>query len=174
LGQEGLNMRLCISRSKNSASLYVTKSIYENGNRSTKVVEKLGTYDELKKKLDKQDPIEWAKRYIEELNKKEKEEKKEIIVKYSPSKIIDKDMQNYFNAGYIFLQKIYHELKLNKLCEEISLKYKFTFNLDSVLSRLIYARIIYPSSKLTTFQLSNRFIEQPDFPDFDTFFYLKT
>lgn len=156
-------MRLCISRSKNSASLYVTKSIYENGNRSTKVVEKLGTYDELKKKLDKQDPIEWAKRYIEELNKKEKEEKKEIIVKYSPSKIIDKDMQNYFNAGYIFLQKIYHELKLNKLCEEISLKYKFTFNLDSVLSRLIYARIIYPSSKLTTFQLSNRFIEQPDF-----------
>jgi transposase len=156
-------MRLCISRSKNSASLYVTKSIYENGNRSTKVVEKLGTYDELKKKLDKQDPIEWAKRYIAELNKKEKEDKKEIIVKYSPSKIIDKDIQNYFNAGYLFLQKIYHELKLNKLCEEISLKYKFTFNLDSVLSRLIYARIIYPSSKLTTFQLSNRFIEQPDF-----------
>jgi len=68
-----------------------------------------------------------------------------------------------FNGGYLFLQKIYHELKLNKLCKEISLKYKFTFNLDSVLSRLLYARIIYPFSKLATFQLSTKFIEQPDF-----------
>ncbi|OXT07879.1 hypothetical protein CE561_05955, partial [Thermoanaerobacterium thermosaccharolyticum] len=65
-------MRLCISRSKNAASLYVTKSIYENGRRSTKVVEKLGTYTELKEKLEGQDPIEWAKKYIEKLNKKEK------------------------------------------------------------------------------------------------------
>lgn len=156
-------MRLCVSRSKNAASLYITKSIYENGRRSTKVVEKLGTYAELKEKLGGQDPIEWAKKYIEELNQKEKEEKREIIVKYSPSKIIAKGEKHSFNGGYLFLQKIYHELKLNKLCKEISLKYKFTFNLDSVLSRLLYARIIYPSSKLATFQLSTKFIEQPDF-----------
>lgn len=156
-------MRLCISRSKNAASLYVTKSIYENGRRSTKVVEKLGTYAELKEKLGGQDPIEWAKKYIEELNKKEKEENRDIIVKYSQSKVITKGEQRSFNGGYLFLQKIYHELKLNKLCEKISLKYKFTFDLDSVLSRLIYARIIYPSSKLATFQLSTKFIEQPDF-----------
>lgn len=156
-------MRLCISKSKNSASLYITKSIYENGRRTTKVVEKLGTYAELKEKLGDQDPIEWAKKYIEELNRKEKEENKDIIVKYSPSKVIAKGEQRLFNGGYLFLQKIYHELKLNKLCKEISLKYKFTFNLNSVLSRLLYARIIYPSSKLATFQLSTRFIEQPDF-----------
>ena len=30
--------------------------------------------------------IEWAKKYIEELNKKEKEENREVLVKYSPSK----------------------------------------------------------------------------------------
>ena len=46
---------------------------------------------------------------------------------------------------------------------EISRKYKFAFNLNSILSRLLYARIIYPSSKLATYQLSTRFIEQPDF-----------
>ena len=156
-------MRLCVSRSKNAASLYITKSIYENGRRSTKVVEKLGTYAELKEKLGGQDPIEWAKKYIEELNQKEKEENREIIVKYSPSKVIAKGEQRSFNGGYLFLQKIYHELKLDKLCKKISSKYKFTFNLDSVLSRLLYARIIYPSSKLATFQLSTKFIEQPDF-----------
>ncbi|OPY58594.1 MAG: Transposase DDE domain protein [Pelotomaculum sp. PtaU1.Bin035] len=156
-------MRLSVSKSKNSTSLYVIKSTYENGVHSSKIVEKLGTLNELSKKLNGQDPIEWANKYIEGLNKKEKEENREILVKYSPSKVIAKGEQRSFNGGYLFLQKIYHELRLNKLCTEISRKYKFAFNLDSILSRLLYARIIYPSSKLATFQLSTRFIEQPHF-----------
>lgn len=156
-------MRLSISKSKNSTSLYVIKSTYKNGVHSSEVVEKLGTVKELEKKLNGQDPIEWAKKYIEELNQKEKEEKREVLVRYSPVKVIPKGEQHSFNGGYLFLQKIYHELGLNKLCKEISRRYKFTFNLDSILSRLLYARIIYPSSKLATSQLSKKFIEQPDF-----------
>lgn len=156
-------MRLQVSKSKNAASLYVIKTIYTNGKEHTKIVEKLGTYDELLKKLNGQDPIEWAKKYIEELNKKEKEEKREVLVKYSPSKLINKDEQRSFNGGYLFLQKIYHELGIHKICKEISQKYKFDFDLDSILSRLIYCRVIYPSSKLATHQLSKKFIEQPNF-----------
>ena len=156
-------MRLSISKSKNSTSLYIIKSTYENGVRSSKVVEKLGTVKDLSKKLNGQDPIEWAKKYIEELNKKEEDENREIIVKYSPSKVIVKGEQRSFNGGYLFLQQIYHELKLNKICAQISRKYKFTFDINSILSRLLYARIIYPSSKLATFQLSSKFIEQPNF-----------
>lgn len=156
-------MRLCISKSKNAASLYVIKSIYVNGKRSTKVVEKLGTVAELEKKLGGKDPIEWAKKYIEELNKKEKEEKSEVIVKYSPTKIIVKNQQRSFNGGYLFLQQIYHELGLHKICKKILEKYKFTYDLNSILSRLIYGRILFPSSKLATHQLSKKFIEQPNF-----------
>ena len=156
-------MRLGMSKSKNSTSLYVIKSTYEKGVHSSKIVEKLGTYSELQKRLNGQDPIEWAKKYIEELNKKEKEEKRDIIVKYSPAKVIAKDEQRSFNGSYLFLQKIYHDLGLQKLCGDIADKYKFTFNLNSILSRLIYGRIIFPSSKLATCQLSKQFIEQPDF-----------
>lgn len=152
-----------MSKSKNSTSLYVIKSTYENKKHSTKIVEKLGTYDELLQKLNGQDPIEWAKKYIEELNKKEKEEKREVLVKYSPSELIDKGEQRSFNGGYLFLQKIYHELGLHKICKEISQKYKFDFDLNSILSRLIYGRVIFPSSKLATYELSKRFIEQPNF-----------
>ena len=85
------------------------------------------------------------------------------MVKYSPSKLIPKDEQRSFNGGYLFLQQIYHELGLHKICKEISRKYKFEFNLDSILSRLVYGRIIFPSSKLATCQLSTKFIEQPNF-----------
>ena len=156
-------MRLQIVNSKNAASLYVVKSIYENGKHSSKVVEKLGTYAELLKTLNGQDPIEWAKGYVDELNKQEKEEKREVLVKYSPSKLIIKGEQRSFNGGYLFLQKIYYELGLHKICNKISQKYKFDFDLNSILSRLIYGRVIFPSSKLATCELSKRFIEQPNF-----------
>jgi len=156
-------MRLSISESKNSKSLYVIKSTYENGIRSTKIVEKLGTVDELKKKLSGEDPIEWAHGYIAKLNRKEKEQTREVMVSYSPVKMISKGEQRSFNGGYLFLQKIYHELGLDKLCKEISEKYKFTYDLDSILSRLIYGRLLFPASKLATFELSGKLIEPPNF-----------
>lgn len=156
-------MRLQISKSKNASSLYVTKSIYVNGVSTSKVVEKLGTYDELKEKLNGEDPIEWAKAYVSELTRKEKEEKREVMVRYSPAKQIAKDEQKTFNGGYLFLQQIYHQLGLSKISKVISEKYKFTYNLDSVLSRLVYSRIIFPASKLATCEQSKLFMEQPEF-----------
>jgi transposase len=156
-------VRLKITKSKNSSSLYVIKSTYKDGKHSSKIVEKLGTYDELLKKLDGQDPIEWAKQYIADLNQKDKENKRKIMLQFSPTKLIEKDVRRCFNGGYLFLQQIYHELQLHKICRQISDKYKFSFNLDSILSRLLYGRIIYPSSKLATYQLSTKLIEQPDF-----------
>jgi transposase len=156
-------MRLKLSKSKNSTSLYVIKSTYKNGVHSSKIVEKLGTETELRKKLNGADPYEWANKYIAELNRKEKENNREVMVKYSPSKLIQKDEQRSFNGGYLFLQQLYHGLGLHKISAEISRKYKFTFDLNSIISRLLYARIIYPSSKLATFKLSTKFIEQPNF-----------
>ena len=143
--------------------MYVVKSIFDNGKHSSKVVEKLGTYEDLQKKLNGQDPIEWAKAYVKELTQKEVEEKREVLVKCSPVKQITKDEKHSFNGGYLFLQQIYRELGLHKICKEISDKYKFTYNLDSILSRLIYGRIIFPASKRATNDLAKNFIEQPDF-----------
>lgn len=156
-------MRLKVSRSKNSASLYVTKTVYIDKKERTITVEKLGTETELRKKLNGADPYEWAKQYIRQLNEKEKEQTRKILVPFEQSKIISKNEQRSFNGGYLFLQKIYHELRLDKLCKEISQKYKFDFDLGSILSRLVYGRVIFPSSKLATFELSKRFIEQPNF-----------
>ena len=156
-------MKLTISKSKNASSLYVTKSIYVNGVHTSKIVEKLGTYADLEKKLNGEDPIEWAKAYVAELTRKEKEEKREVMVRYSPAKQIDKDEQKTFNGGYLFLQQIYHQLGLSKISKVISDKYKFTYNLDSVLSRLVYSRIIFPASKLATCEQSRLFMEQPEF-----------
>lgn len=158
-------MRLKVTKSKNAASLYVIKSVYDSKTQSnsSKIVEKLGTESELREKLHGADPYEWAKNYIKQLNEKEMEQTRKILVPFEQSMMIPKDEIHSFNGGYLFLQQLYHQLKLNQICKNISAKYKFTFNLDSILSRLIYGRILFPSSKLTTFQLSKTLLEQPDF-----------
>lgn len=158
-------MRLKVTKSKNAASLYVIKSIYDPKTQSntSKIVEKLGTEAELRDKLNGQDPYEWAKAYIKKLNQKEKEEKRDVLVKFNQSKMIDKDNQVTFNGGYLFLQHLYHQLGIHKICKDIFLRHKFTFDLDSILSRLIYGRVLFPSSKLNTFEESKRLLEQPNF-----------
>ena len=78
-------------------------------------------------------------------------------------KIIEKNIQNCFNVGYLFLQDIYYKLKLNEICETISEKYQFKYDLNDILSKLVYCRVIYPASKLKTLELSKKFLEQPNF-----------
>ncbi|MFY9415319.1 MAG: IS1634 family transposase [Tepidanaerobacteraceae bacterium] len=157
-------VRLSISKSKNATSLYIKEDVTIDGKRTTKIVKKLGTVAELEKKLGGRDPIEWAKEYIAELNRLEKEGKEiEVIAKYSPSKLIKKEERRCFNGGYLFLQKIYHELELDKISSKITNKYRFEYNLDSIFSRLLYGRILFPSSKLSTYELSWKLIEPPDF-----------
>jgi len=156
-------MFLTQSKSKNATSLYVSKSVRIDGITTTKTVEKLGTVAELKEKLDGRDPIEWAEEYVKEQTRLDKERSREIIVKYSPVKLIQKNEQRLFSGGYLFLQRIYHDLGIDKICKTISDKRKFDFDIDSVLSRLVYGRVMFPASKLATYELSKKFFEQPRF-----------
>ena len=157
-------MRLQISKTKNAASFYVVKSTYENGRHSSKIVEKLGTYEQLKEKLGDKDPYEWAKEYVAELNRQEKEGKEPaVIAKYEPARQIPKGKQFTRNGGYLFLERLYHELDLHTLCKQISRKHGFEFDLNSILSRLLYTRILYPGSKRNAFELSKQFIDPPKF-----------
>lgn len=156
-------MKLTKSSSKNSATYYVQKS-YRIGNRtSTKTVERLGSIEELKARAGDMDPIEWAKEYVKKLTLAEKESKKDITVKYSGSRQLDKNVKKSVNAGYLFLKKIYNELGLPKVAEEISEKYKITFDLDNILSSLLYTRILSPSSKVASFHYADNFLEKRNF-----------
>ena len=157
-------MRLSLVKSKNTIQFYVIQSYRnKNGKNTSKIFEKLGNLEQVTNRANGQDPFEWAKKYIHELNIKEKNNELEIILKKSTSKLISKNCQTFFNGGYLFLEKIYYELGLNAICKDISQKYKFAYDLNNILSRLIYSRIIYPSSKLATFELSKKYIEQPSF-----------
>lgn len=156
-------MKISISKSKNTEIFYLSKSVWVNGKSTTRTVEKIGTLEEVKKLAGDMDPYLWAKQYAASRTREEKQAQKDILVKYSPSRLIQKDERRRVNVGYLFLQQIYHELGLDKLCRQISKDHKFSYDLNAVLSRLVYSRIIYPASKLATYDLSKRFLEPAAF-----------
>ncbi len=155
-------MRLNI-RTINDYSYYSIIKDYTNlnGKRTTKIFEKLGNQDQVEERFGKIDTINKIKEYINELNKEDKEEL--IKREFNPNKRIVPGIKRQFNVGYLFLEKLYNQLKLNEVCNSISDKYKFQFDLNEILAYLIYARIIYPSSKLETYKQCQNFIEQPSF-----------
>ena len=155
-------MRLNI-RTKNGYSYYSIIKDYTNikGKRTTKIFEKLGNKEQVEERFGKNDTINKIKDYIEELKNEDKDEL--LKREYNPNKRITPGIKKQFNVGYIFLKKLYEELKINDICNSIQDKYQFKFDLNEILSYLVFARIIYPSSKLETFKQCQNFIEQPKF-----------
>ena len=156
-------MKLTVSRSKNAESYYVQKSYRtDSGKSSTRTVERLGTIEEVRARFGEENTMEAVKAYVRELTKADREQRRDITVKLSQSKMIKKDEQRCYNGGYLFLQKIYHELGLDRICNKIAKKRKNGYDLNGILSMLLYTRILYPGSKLSSLEDARRFIEQPE------------
>ena len=148
--------------SKNTTLYYVQKSFrQENGKNATKYVERLGNIEQLKARFGDADPIGEAKKYVAELTKAEKEAQKSVIIECKPTAMLKKGEQRSYNGGYLFLQKIYYELGLDYICKKIEKKHRNRFDLNGILSRLLYTRLLYPGSKLSSLEDSRRFFEQP-------------
>lgn len=143
-------------------TVYIKQSYRtENGRTSTRTIANLGRLQDIKNDHP-DDYEEWIKAQIKMYEDKSKESS-EIIIKYNSEKKIEKDCINCYSGGYLFLQKIYYDLGLDKICSSISNNYKFEYDLNEILSSLIYSRILYPSSKSGTFEYSKTMIENSKF-----------
>ena len=157
-------MRLMISPSKNAKSFYVIKSVQKNGKNTSEIVEKLGTETFIKETYGVDDAEAWARSHVNELNAAEKAAKDvEHFVRFSTNELIPAGKELSFNAGYLFLQKIYSLLGLPSICKKIKKDNAFTYDLNAILSRLVYGRILFPSSKLSCFEQSKELLEQTEF-----------
>ena len=159
--------RIKISSSKYSKSYSIIEDYCRNGKRTTKVVDYIGNYNNILKlaQEEKIDIDTWLNNYLTKYKEEHQivQKPEEVIIKKYSNKLIPKDVTNKFNVGYLFLKDIYYSLKIDKIVKEITKKYKFEFDLNEVLSNLVFSRIIYPSSKLKTFELSKNFIETPKY-----------
>lgn len=162
-------MKLYIHKSKSNTILYMSKTYRKSDGKSTsKIIERLGTLEEVKKKANGEDPIAWAKKYIAEKTAEENEGRGTYFDKLVEGEELDSE-EKVFNLGHIFLQKIYEELKLDKLCKEIMQKYKFEYELSDIVEDLICTRIMYPASKYSSYEEAQKFLRKPKYQLYDIY-----
>ena len=167
-------MKLTISKSKNAESFYIQKSYKNNdGKSSTKTVRKLGTLKELTEKLgtDRDGVIAWAKEQVRLETEKYKEEKEtnNVQIIFKANQEMDYNKQRFFLGGYLFPQSVYYDLKLDYICKRIKTKHKFEYDLNAILSDLIYTRILEPDSKRSSYRTAEKFLEAPTYELYDLY-----
>ena len=155
-------MKLGCTKSKNSVTYYVQRTVRDGKKTVTKNVERLGTVETVKTRCGDMDPYVWMKQYVLELTAREKEGKLPVTIQLSAAKPVSRSSRRSVNVGYFALQKLYYSLGLDKVCFHIQDKSKANFILNDILSALIYARIIFPGSKRSSFQQAENFFEKPE------------
>jgi len=155
-------MRIMKGKSSNP-TYHVIQDVRRNGKRSTEIIENLGSASEICEKYHVSDADAWAADYIKRKREEAASKDHKVLVSYNTSAVIDKDKRLSFNAGYLFLQQIYYQLGLPSICRKIKKENSFEYDLDNILSRLIYGRILFPSSKLSCYEQSQKLIEEPQF-----------
>lgn len=162
-------MKLRIYKSKSNTTFYMVKGFRNSEGKSTsKIVEKLGTIDEVKERANGEDPFVWAKKYVEQKTKEENENHGTYYEKLVEGQELSSN-QKFFNVGHIFLRKIFEELSLDKLCKDIKNKYNFKYELSDILEDLICTRIMYPTSKLSSYEEVKQFLRQPKYQLHDVY-----
>ena len=156
-------MRLGWTKNKNSITYRVVKTIRVNGKNKTLPIKTFGSDKYICETYGVNDAKAWALEQVRLMNEAEAEQKASFLITLDSSADLPLNEQKLFNGGYLFLQDVYYELGLDKICRAISNRHSFKYDLNSILSRLIYTRILYPSSKKISFEESKKFIEQPNF-----------
>jgi transposase len=159
-------MRISITASKNFENIYILRDIYINPTKRKTVIHKaLGRMDKLmdELQLDRDGVIQWARNCAAEETEKLKEENETEVIKFDPNKMIPMNQKRMFNISYLFLQSIYYSLRFKNTFRNIKAKYKYEYDLDAITSDLIYSRILNPSSKLSSYDYAQSFIEPPKY-----------
>lgn len=156
-------MRLGWTKNKNSITYRAVKTIRVDGKNQTMVIKTFGSDKYICETYGVTDAKAWAKDQVRLMNEAEQEETPSFHITLSSGTDLELQDQRKFNGGYLFLQDIYYELGLDKICTTVRTRHGFDYNLNSILSRLLYTRILFPSSKRSSHKDSRRFIEQPGF-----------
>ena len=141
--------------------------VNDKGVSTSVIVRKLGTLNDLLKEHgpSRDDVMAWAREEarLETLKYKQERESKAVQITFHADRQLDYDRQNFFRGGYLFLQSVYYSLQLHKTCRKLKAKYKFEYDINAILSDLIYSRVLEPASKRSSFKTASEFLEKPSY-----------
>lgn len=167
-------MRVTTSKSKNSESFYITKGfINEKGVSTSSVVRKLGTLNDLLKDHGptRDDVMAWAREQarLETEKYKKENEARTVLIPFHADRQLDYNRQKLYKGGYLFLQSVYYGLGFDQTCRKIRERHKFRYDLNAILSDLIYTRILEPGSKRASYRTAMDYLETPSYEEHDVY-----
>lgn len=144
-------------KNKKSIVYFLCKSYRDvnTGRNTSKIVERIGTEEEVKEKAGSQNIKKWLDNYAKEHSKKT-----DIInVAFNPEQQINFNNNKLFNAGYLVIKRVLNDLKVNKICDYIKKQEKFDEDLSRILYVLIYDKVFYPQDQNNYERVSNFILE---------------
>lgn len=167
-------MRLISSKSKNSESFYISESYTKSdGKRSSRIVRHLGKLDDLLAEHgpSRNDVVAWARNEAKLETAKHKKDNvtRAVQITFHADRPLDYGQRKLYKGGYLFIQYIYYALGLNRICRKIRDKYKFQYDINAILSDLIYNRVLDPKSKLSAFKAAQEYLEPPAYELHDVY-----
>ena len=157
-------MYVSITGNKGNQDVYIKQSYRkENGKTSSRIYKKLGKYNDLLAQFsgDTTKMMEWAKEEATKETQIYNQKKEKVSISLSPLARIPLNEERLFNVGYLFLQQLCTELRLDNICRNIRNRHKFTYDIHAILTDLIYARILAPSSKMSSYSFCHSLLEPP-------------
>ena len=159
-------MYVSITGSKQNQDVYIKYSYRkENGKTSSRIYKKLGKLNELLEKFsgDHEKMMSWAKEQAKKETEMYNQLNGKVTVEFSQGACIPINEIRSFNVGYLFLQSICTQLRLDRICRTIKNKHKFKYDLNAILTDLVYARILSPASKLGSYEYCQTLLESPKY-----------
>ncbi|HOT32683.1 MAG TPA: IS1634 family transposase [Petrotogaceae bacterium] len=153
---------------KSKDPIYYVQIGVRNGKKVTsKNIARIGKHSELLKITD--DPLTYAKEQVAKYNEETKTNIKvdmEVHLDFA-EKIKSTgnaaSASTLKNIGYLYLQRLYYQLEIDKFFNDITRNRKISFKPDIVNRFMTYSRILDPDSKLGSFEKLNTFYEEPVF-----------
>ena len=163
-------MELCIIKNSKGEALYIKKSVRElqpDGTKKPrkKTVMSLGYLEDLRKEYD--DPVAHFREVARQMTEEEKTRKAKVnlgdvdfneLYEYSGEAGAGGPDDGSFNYmyGHLPLSYVYHQLEIGKFLTARRDRWGVEANLESITRLLVFGRVLFPSSKLSTYAQRGR------------------
>ena len=159
-------MYISLTGNTDNKDVYIKRSYRKsNGKTATQIHRKLGKLNELLEQFsgDYDAMMAWAKSEAEKDTKEYNAKTGSVTISLSKSTYIPQNEERCFQIGYLFLQKLCTELKMDSICRKISRRHKYTYDFGAILTDQIFSRFLAPSSKPGSYSYCQTLLEPPKY-----------
>lgn len=164
--KELVHIYISLTGNSDNKDVYIKRSYRKsNGKTATQIHRKLGKLNNLLERFsgDYDAMMAWAKSEAEKDTMEYNAKTGNVTVSLSKSAYIPQNEERCFPVGYLFLQKLCTELKIDSICRKISKRHKYTYDFSAILTDQIFSRILAPSSKLSSYSYCQTLLEPPKY-----------